>query len=251
MTDNDLKLDTDELRQIVSEEIEKVVTNMVSKDELHQALSSYSSIYTVQALVEQEVKAAANEIITSAVNEMQATVQNLIQTMSDRFANLETLIATLAEQQRNQNDWVQSVRRDQERLDNENAQTLARLDKQNERTIKVESEHHELRRDIFGGNGNGPKSLVEEQRNNFKNLELMITNNQAALMGRVTRIEIDVAKQNEWIEARQRLERMAIKYIGGLFKGAGGLLKSKVFWALLLGGGSIGTALWWLLENLL
>ena len=118
------------------------------------------------------------------------------------------------------------------------------------RTIKVEADHAETRRDIFGTpDPDGPRSFAQEMREIHHQTQTLIINYQTTTTAQLTRIDNNVVKNTHWIESRRKWEQAVSQTVGKSAKGLVGALKNKLLWALLLSGGGLGAILLWIAEN--
>lgn len=205
----------------------------------------------INAIVDAKMENYMRMVIDPILTDMQRAL-TVFQKNGDEINAIKVMIAGMQVSINQILNGFTDMKATQARLDDEHEQDRQRMDIQNVELVKTKAQHAELRRDIFGGNGGGPQSMLEMITQRFDRQDTLVQNNIAALTQRYEALEIRMSANEQWILSRQKMEKLAAKYIGGMFKGAGGLLKSRAFWALLVSGGGIGsiiTFLLWLMEN--
>lgn len=227
MTDN-ITLNENELRRLISDEMSKAMADVITADELERALNDRPTLRDVNALIQSQVDAA----ITPAVQEMQITLQTLTTTISDRFAKLETLIATIAEQSRLQEGWMRDMKDEQKRQDDEQDEIKRSLSHLETQAIEHSGKLDSQERAIFGDvTRPGTRSLFDHMSDGINSINTQMTlkfnevltefqterelsHQEISRLQQTTEaIKTDVETNTAFRQRRQRIERAAIQMI--------------------------------------
>lgn len=255
MTDQPSKVLDTQIRDAIREEVRAAVT---------EALADVPRTETVKQMITQQVStglAGLNSIIDArfetytreSIDPILRDVQQslkVFQGIGPEINDLKIAIAGFQGRIDQMLTGFQDMRTRQERLDNEHEEDRQLMGKQNERLTKVEAANQEMRRDIFGTTDpNGPPSMMQVVQEGFHNLQVSVETKHLALTDRLDTQDQQIAINTAWIASRRKVEQFVAQGVKKLSGGVGGVLKSKLLWYTLIGGGLGGVALY-LLDQL-
>jgi len=211
-----INLSTDELKKLIRDEIADVITDRPTKQD-------------VKALVKTEVDA----VINPAIQELQAQFQAGMTGLNDRFAKIETLIATIAEQSRNQGDLIRDMRDEQKRIDVEQDKIKQEQLEVHSMLVQVNADMHGVIQDIWGtperqGTGSvietmttGFRSITEQlgkQRDEDKTFQQALMDKSTQTDAKISAIEVIVEENRQFRLKRQRIEKAIVQLVPNAVK---------------------------------
>jgi chromosome segregation ATPase len=237
----EVKLDTSELRRVVSEEVRKVIDDLATIEDVDNHIVTRLAPYPRREEVQKLVDERANAILAPMMSRIE-----------QGFHNLEQSIAVLIEQNRHNEETVKDVKTTQQRLDAEHEKLKEQYANRGERVTAIEGDVKEFRIDVFGSPdrqgtrslvdhfNDGVRTLAETMGNQYRLLTQQIqtsTNGTAALMARIELVETKQAEHHAWIETRRKVERIVVQSIPRAGKRIGTALGDSWVqkWAIRLG----------------
>jgi chromosome segregation ATPase len=248
---------------------------LINKDDLRilidesikQGMSDIPTTSEVERMIDNRLSAEIDRWGTEVDSKIEKAIERTYTATLDELRKITSQLAVIAEQTKHMREVVEDVKSDQQntkkKLDELDDDVQSVKETQINQAAKLDSQEHA----IFGdATRPGTKSLFDhitdtDQKRAEKTqivldkldrkMDAANTRNQV-IEAKVDTIQAEVEKNTTFREARQKMEQLAVKYVGGAFKGVGSLTKNKLFWAVVLSGGGIGSLisfLMWLLEN--